>query len=98
MAIGMGVTNAAVFKIVPQAVPQAVGGAAGWVGGLGAFGGFAIPPVLGLAVRELGGTGYDLGFLVFVALALVSLGMVWLVRRGSDPVSTTSVPERPERK
>jgi NNP family nitrate/nitrite transporter-like MFS transporter len=42
MALGMGVNNAAVFKLVPQEVPQAVGGAAGWVGGLGAFGGFAI--------------------------------------------------------
>lgn len=31
---GMGIANAAVFKLVPQEVPQAVGGAAGWVGGL----------------------------------------------------------------
>lgn len=44
MALGMGVANAAVFKLVAQEVPEAVGGAAGWVGGLGAFGGFAIPP------------------------------------------------------
>ena len=54
MAVGMGVTNAAVFKMVPQAVPQAVGGAAGWVGGLGAFGGFAIPPMMAFAVGDLG--------------------------------------------
>ncbi|MBE0597284.1 MAG: MFS transporter, partial [Desulfuromonadales bacterium] len=47
LAIGMGAGNAAVFKILPQEVPQAVGGAAGWVGGLGAFGGFVIPPLLG---------------------------------------------------
>lgn len=33
MALGMGVNNAAVFKLVPQEVPHAVGGAAGWVGG-----------------------------------------------------------------
>jgi NNP family nitrate/nitrite transporter-like MFS transporter len=32
LAIGMGVCNAAVFKLVPQEVPQAVGGAAGWEG------------------------------------------------------------------
>lgn len=50
MAVGMGVTDAAVFKIVPEEVPQAAGGAAGWVGGLGTFGGFAIPPVLGMFV------------------------------------------------
>lgn len=51
MALGMGVCNAAVFKIVPKEVPQAVGGASGWIGGLGAFGGFAIPPILSAFVR-----------------------------------------------
>jgi len=80
MAVGMGVTNAAVFKIVPQAVPQAVGGTAGWVGGLGAFGGFAIPPMLGFAVRDLGEPGYAIGYVVFVFLALLSLAMVWLLK------------------
>jgi NNP family nitrate/nitrite transporter-like MFS transporter len=48
MAAGMGVANAAVFKLVPQRVPWAVGGAAGWVGGIGAFGGFVFPNLLSL--------------------------------------------------
>jgi NNP family nitrate/nitrite transporter-like MFS transporter len=48
MAAGMGAANAAVFKLVPQRVPWAVGGAAGWVGGLGAFGGFVFPNALSL--------------------------------------------------
>ncbi len=73
MAIGMGVTNAVVFKLVPREVPDAVGGAAGWVGGLGAFGGFAIPPVMGWFVKELGPVGYARGFVVFVGLAVLSL-------------------------
>lgn len=80
LAFGMGLSNAAVFKIVPQAVPQAVGGAAGWVGGLGAFGGFAIPPALAFAVRDLGRPGYAIGFVVFVFLALLSLSMVWVLK------------------
>jgi NNP family nitrate/nitrite transporter-like MFS transporter len=80
LAAGMGVANAAVFKIVPQAVPRAVGGAAGWVGGLGAFGGFVVPPLLGFAVRDLGADGYAIGFVVFVFLALLSLAMVWLLK------------------
>lgn len=80
LAVGMGVANAAVFKIVPQAVPQAVGGAAGWVGGLGAFGGFVVPPILGFAVRDLGKDGYAIGFVVFIFLALLSLAMVWLLK------------------
>lgn len=80
LAVGMGFTNAAVFKIVPQAVPTAVGGAAGWVGGMGAFGGFVIPPILGLAVRNLDQKGYAIGFVTFVFLALVSLVMVWILK------------------
>jgi NNP family nitrate/nitrite transporter-like MFS transporter len=76
----MGFTNAAVFKIVPQAVPRAVGGAAGWVGGLGAFGGFVIPPILGFAVRDVGPNGYAIGFITFVFLALLSLVMVWILK------------------
>ena len=80
MAIGMGICNAAVFKIVPQAVPQAVGGAAGWVGGLGAFGGFVIPPVMAFAVHDLGTSGYAIGFVTFVFLSLFSLSMAWILK------------------
>jgi NNP family nitrate/nitrite transporter-like MFS transporter len=80
LAIGMGICNAAVFKIVPQAVPQAVGGAAGWVGGLGAFGGFVIPPVMAFAVHNLGTPGYAIGFITFVFLSLFSLSMAWILK------------------
>lgn len=81
MALGMGVSNAAVFKLVPQEVPQAIGGAAGWVGGLGAFGGFAIPPVMGTFVRVSGTAGYASGFVVFIALSVLSLGFVYILKR-----------------
>ena len=80
LAFGMGICNAAVFKIVPQAVPKAVGGAAGWVGGLGAFGGFAIPPMMAFAVRDLGKAGYSIGFVVYLFLALLSLFMAWILK------------------
>jgi MFS transporter, NNP family, nitrate/nitrite transporter len=85
LAIGMGITNAAVFKIVPQVVPQAVGGAAGWVGGLGAFGGFLIPPMMAFAVGDLGRPGYSIGFIVFVFLALISLALTWIVKYARRP-------------
>lgn len=81
MAVGMGVNNAAVFKLVPQEVPEAVGGAAGWVGGLGAFGGFAIPPVMGAFVRAQGNAGYATGFVTFVALAVLSLVLAYVLKR-----------------
>jgi MFS transporter, NNP family, nitrate/nitrite transporter len=80
LAFGMGLCNAAVFKMVPQAVPDAVGGAAGWVGGLGALGGFIIPLVLGMAVRNLGHDGYAIGFIVFIFLGLFSLALVWVLK------------------
>ncbi|MBZ5702517.1 MAG: MFS transporter [Acidobacteriia bacterium] len=94
MAIGMGICNAAVFKIVPQAVPQAVGGAAGWVGGLGAFGGFVIPPVMAFAVRNLGTSGYAIGFVTFVFLSLFSLSMAWILKYARE--SATQPTEQAE--
>jgi NNP family nitrate/nitrite transporter-like MFS transporter len=90
LAIGMGICNAAVFKIVPQVVPQAIGGAAGWIGGIGALGGFVIPPALAFAVRDLGDRGYSIGFVVFIFLALVSLGVAWVLKYG------TPAPQRGE--
>jgi MFS transporter, NNP family, nitrate/nitrite transporter len=89
LAFGMGICNAGVFKMVPQAVPKAVGGAAGWVGGLGAFGGFAIPPMLAFAVRDLGKSGYSIGFIVYLFLALLSLFMAWILKYSEAPVADT---------
>ncbi len=81
MALGMGTANAAVFKLVAKEVPQAVGGASGWVGGLGAFGGFALPPILGIFVRLLGVQGYATGFLTYVVVGLISLAFALLLSR-----------------
>jgi MFS transporter, NNP family, nitrate/nitrite transporter len=91
MGIGMGVANAAVFKLVAQEIPEAVGGAAGWVGGLGAFGGFAIPPLMGSIVQVQGTGGYATGFAVFIGLAIVSLLLVEVLRRIRAKVSAAPV-------
>ncbi|OQY94587.1 MAG: MFS transporter [Anaerolineae bacterium UTCFX2] len=84
MGIGMGISNAAVFKLMPQYVPNAVGGASGWIGGLGAFGGFLVPPVLGIMVRNLGSPGYATGFVLFVILGAVSLALTYVLSRRSE--------------
>ncbi len=81
MAMGMGVNNAGVFKLVPEYISEAVGGGAGWVGGLGALGGFLIPPLLGWFVELFGVAGYARGFIVFIALALVSLMVATILQR-----------------
>ncbi len=79
LGTGMGVANAAVFELVPVYVPDAVGGASGWIGGIGGAGTLVILPVLGTFVDVFGRSGYARGFLVFVALsaicALISYGL-----------------------
>ncbi len=79
LASGMGIANAAVFKLVSVYVPKAVGGAAGWVGGLGAFGGFALPPIMGAIAGEFGIIGYARGFLVFVALSIINIIIIYML-------------------
>ena len=91
MAIGMGIANAAVFKLMPQYVSEAVGGAAGWIGGLGAFGGFVIPPIMGAIVRSQGITGYASGFVIFVVLTIVSLAMAFSLKRTRPGLTKTAV-------
>lgn len=81
LALGMGLANAAVFKLVPKYSPKSVGGAAGVVGGLGAFGGFIIPPLMGLFVKYFGDDGYAWGYSVFVITALVSLAVFAILHR-----------------
>lgn len=94
IGMGMGVGNAAVFKMVPHYVPEAVGGAAGWVGGLGAFGGFVVPPILGAFVEIEGAVGYAHGFSVYIILALVCMALAWLLRATYQPPHAAPV-ERP---
>ena len=92
LALGMGFANAAVFKLVPKYTPETVGGSAGIVGGLGAFGGFVLPPVMGLFVKVSGSDGYSLGFTVFLALSLVSLGLFAILNHyasGHEATATT---------
>ncbi len=73
IAVAFGFNNAATMKLVPVYVSNGVGGANGWVGGLGAFGGFAIPPLMGKLVAVSPEHGYGLGFLVFTVLALLNI-------------------------
>ncbi len=81
MTVGMGIVNAGVFKMLPRFVPHAVGGAAGWVGGLGALGGFVLPNILSqfLSTGAAGDAGYLKGFYVFVVLIVISLVLVNLL-------------------
>ncbi|MEM9423752.1 MAG: MFS transporter [Spirochaetota bacterium] len=82
MTIGMGIVNAAVFKVMPQYIPHAMGGAAGWIGGLGAVGGFVLPITLSsfLSSGGQGDPGYPQGFWVYVGLSIASVLLVSLLK------------------
>ncbi|BAI81533.1 nitrate/nitrite extrusion protein [Deferribacter desulfuricans SSM1] len=86
ISIGMGIANAAVFKLVPKYVPNAPGGASGWVGGLGAFGGFVVPPLLGIFVDLFGKIGYAKGFIVYMLLAVIGIVISVLLKKSSQGV------------
>ncbi|MEM0092663.1 MAG: MFS transporter [Saccharolobus sp.] len=79
IALGMGIANAAVFKMVPKYSKEAVGGASGIVGGLGAFGGFTLPPILAYFVQVYGKLGYNIGFSVFILLSILSIILLYSV-------------------
>lgn len=72
MAIAIGLGNGAVFKLVPEYFPAAVGAVTGLVGAAGGLGGFFPPLVLGILKKSSG--SFTLGFVflgVFAALCLL---------------------------
>lgn len=82
LGTGMGIANAAVFEMVPRLVPDAVGGASGWISGVGGAGTLVILPALGWFVDRYGAIGYARGFSLFVALSLACV-VVAVVLRGT---------------
>ncbi|MDZ7831774.1 MAG: hypothetical protein U5L07_08500 [Desulfobacterales bacterium] len=58
-----------------------MGGASGIVGGLGAFGGFVVPPAMGLFVNVSPTAGYSKGFVVFTILTVIALAILYVLYR-----------------
>ncbi len=73
LGISMGIGNAAVFKLVPSVSAHLLGGIAGWVGGLGALGGFLILPVMGTLASLKSDNEFANGFIILMMLSLFSL-------------------------
>lgn len=80
LGTGMGVANAAVFELVPKYIPDAVGGASGWIGGIGGAGTLIIIPLLGIFVDIYGSIGYARGFIVFVVLSTICAGISYAMK------------------
>lgn len=77
IAIAFGLNNAAVMKLIPVYISHSVGGASGWIGGIGAFGGFLIPPVMGYVAGTMGHVGYFRGFLLFTIMSILVLFILY---------------------
>ena len=88
LSIAMGINNTAVFKMVPVYIPKAVGGASGWIGGIGAFGGFAFPPLMGMIAAKMGKEGYAWGFGIFLILAIICLLILVFFMKNSPKTKT----------
>jgi MFS transporter, NNP family, nitrate/nitrite transporter len=76
MAAAIGLGNGAIFKLVPEYFPQAVGSVTGLVGAAGGLGGF-FPPLLLGAIRQSTGA-FTWGF---VLLAIFSIGCLFVVQK-----------------
>ena len=83
LGTGMGVANAAVFELVPLYVPDSVGGASGWIGGIGGAGTLVIIPALGTFVDVYGQIGYARGFIVFVVLSGIGAAVSYALKKSA---------------
>ena len=87
MAAAIGLGNGAVFKLVPEFFPEAVGSVTGLVGAAGGLGGFFPPLVLGALKQQTG--SYAPGFVCLAAFSLVCLGVMLVSRPRRGAVVAT---------
>ncbi len=81
MAVAIGLGNGAVFKLVPEYFPNAVGAVTGLVGAAGGLGGFFPPLVLGAISKSTG--SFTFGFVLLGLFALLCMAVAY--RSGSGP-------------
>lgn len=80
LGTGMGVSNAAVFSLIPKYSGSSIGGASGLVGGLGSAGGLLVPPAMAYFVFMYGDSGYSLGFVIFTVAGVIALFLAMFLR------------------
>ncbi len=93
--LSLGAGNGAVFQLVPQRFRKEIGVMTGLVGMAGGVGGFYLASSLGFAKQHTG--SYQIGFLIFAALAILALvGLQgvkkrWRTTWGSSTVTSAKV-------
>jgi NNP family nitrate/nitrite transporter-like MFS transporter len=75
MAAAIGLGNGAVFKLVPQYYPHAIGSVTGLVGAGGGLGGFFPPLVLGAIKQQTG--AFTWGFVLLSAFSILCWFVSW---------------------
>ena len=93
--LALGTSNGAVFQLVPQRFRKEIGVMTGLVGMAGGIGGFYLASSLGYSKQVTG--SYQLGLVIFAALAVVALlglGVVktrWRTTWGSAAMTTAKI-------
>lgn len=78
-----GSLSGVIFRKVPSVIPKTIGGVAGIVGGIGALGGFVIPPIMGFAIKAFGASSkYSIGFSVIVFLSVIDFIALVVLSKG----------------
>jgi MFS transporter, NNP family, nitrate/nitrite transporter len=86
IALGFGIGNGAVFKLVAQYFPKNTGLAGGLVGAAGGLGGFFPPIIMGFVKDSTG--SYALGFVILATLAAFCLALLLSgTQRATAPAS-----------
>jgi len=80
MAFGGGFTNAAVYKWIPKVEPVGKAQCGGLVGGVGAFGGFIIPLILGWS-KDTFDNGAARGIFVYTILGIIGIAATMVLMK-----------------
>lgn len=79
----LGMSNGAVFQLVPQRFPREIGAATGIIGAVGGLGGFFLPSILGGLKQRFG--SFTPGFATLAVVAAVgAVGLRLLVQREGE--------------
>jgi len=89
VAASIGLGNGAVFKLVPEYYPTAVGSITGLVGAGGGLGGFFPPLVLGVLKQSSG--SYAAGFILLSLFAVLCFVVCWLMDRKAKATASQFV-------
>ena len=87
MAVALGLGTGAVFKLVPEWVPDRGGAVTGVVGAAGGLGGFFPPLVMDIVKSATG--GYALGFALMALVALACLAVLGVLQVPRAAVAAT---------